>query len=368
MSSTKQVIIVGGSYAAILALKTLLAATKAVKLDITVVAPNEKAFFNICVPRLLIENVSIEKIAFPLGESINNLVQGTIHRAIHIQSSVTQVDFNKKSVTIADGSELTYDNLILASGARSVSPIWKLDSIKDIDYTLDSIKEASAQIKNAKSIAIIGGGTTGVETAGELGHEFKGGKEIVLYTGSSGPLSKVLPNHVSSVTDKLKKLNIEIVNNQLVKKQGKSTIALEDGTTRDFDVILEAYKLLPNTEYLPQEVLDKRSYVITDEFFRLRDHHEVICLGDILALGQQSLVDLTYNQKPVFTKTVSCEVFGDSSVKLAPYVKPTKATVLVPIGRDGGVGAVFGFSIPSFVVWLAKSRNFVIPKAPGFFT
>lgn len=106
------------------------------------------------------------------------MVKGTIHNAAHIQSSVKNVDFKSKSVTIADESKLNYDNLILASGTRSVSPIWKLDSVKSVDFTLDSIKETSAQIQKAKSIAIIGGGTTGVETAGELGHEYKGKRKL----------------------------------------------------------------------------------------------------------------------------------------------------------------------------------------------
>lgn len=110
-------------------------------------------------------------------------------------------------------------------------------------------------------------------------------------------------------------------------------------------MVVEAFKLIPNTEYLPDEVLDKNKYVITDEYFRVRDFHEVICLGDILALGQQSIVDLTYNQKPIFAKTVAYEVFDDLNVELTPYVKPRKATIVVPIGRDGGVGAIYGWSI-----------------------
>ncbi|KAI5970612.1 hypothetical protein CANMA_000353 [Candida margitis] len=368
MASTKSVIIVGGSFAAIAALKTLVA-TKEVKLDITLISPNDKAFFNVAVPRLLVENeVTIEKTVFPLDESLDKLTKGTLHKATHVKSSVKHVEFNGKVVTIADGSKLSYDNLILASGARSVSPIWKLDSVENVDFTLESIRQTSDRIQKARSIAIIGGGTTGVETAGELGHEFKGRKKIVLYTGSSGPLSIPLPGHVSSVTDKLKQLGVEIVNNQLVKKQGESTIVLEDGTTRDFDLILEAQKLIPNTEYLPNEVLDKRRYVITDDYFRLRDFHDVICLGDILALGQQSLVDLVYNQNPTFSKAIAYEVFGDTKVKLTPYVKPSRPTILVPIGRNGGVGVVYGFSIPNFVVWFSKSRDFMIPKASGYCT
>ncbi len=40
----------------------------------------------------------------------------------------------------------------------------------------------------------------------------------------------------------------------------------------------------------------------------------------------------------------------------------------VPIGPKGGVGVVFGWRVPSWLVWLAKSRTFFMEKAPGLAT
>ena len=36
----------------------------------------------------------------------------------------------------------------------------------------------------------------------------------------------------------------------------------------------------------------------------------------------------------------------------------------VPIGRTQGVGVVYGYKIPSFMVKMAKSKDFMISKAP----
>jgi apoptosis-inducing factor 2 len=36
----------------------------------------------------------------------------------------------------------------------------------------------------------------------------------------------------------------------------------------------------------------------------------------------------------------------------------------VPIGKTQGVGVVFGYKIPSFMVKMAKSKDFMIGNAP----
>ena len=46
------------------------------------------------------------------------------------------------------------------------------------------------------------------------------------------------------------------------------------------------------------------------------------------------------------------------------YVKNMKETQLVPIGRSKGVGAVFGWWVPSIFVWLIKGRDYMVPKGP----
>lgn len=383
----KEVIIIGGSYAALLALKTLLAqqpssSDSIPQLKITLIAPNDKAFFNIASPRLIVdEDLLIDKTFFSLKDHIEQLVasQGNKgHEVVFIKGRVVNSDFEANTITYEENSgeferkELKYDNLIVASGTRSPSSVWKLDNVKDQDYTISAIEDLRKQVKEAKSIAIIGGGATGVETAGELGYankakESKDKKRVVLYTGSFGPLSGPLPKHVEQTSKKLKDLNVEIVNDQFVSKV-KDGVALEGTGDEDrvekFDLVIEAQRLIPNTEFIPASQLNEKKYIITDDYFRLPEHQNVICFGDVLAMGEQSSVDLTYAQKPVFAKTVAKEILSQD-VKLVSYQKLSRQIILVPIGKDGGVGVLFGFSIPNFLVRLFKSRDFMIPKAKG---
>ena len=68
---SKQVVIIGGSYAGILALKTLLKSSP-IELNITLISPNDSGYFNAAAPRLLIEPESIEKTIFPIKPTIEN--------------------------------------------------------------------------------------------------------------------------------------------------------------------------------------------------------------------------------------------------------------------------------------------------------
>jgi hypothetical protein len=40
----------------------------------------------------------------------------------------------------------------------------------------------------------------------------------------------------------------------------------------------------------------------------------------------------------------------------------------IPIGPKGGVGVIYGWRVPSWLVWLLKSRNFMMDKSPGLAT
>ncbi|KAI5965143.1 uncharacterized protein KGF55_001363 [Candida pseudojiufengensis] len=362
--SVEEIIIIGGSYAAILALKTVLS-SKTKTFNITLISPNEFTFFNVAVPRLLIDNSLIDKTIFRLDEVIENLQKGTNHKVTHIKSTVTKVELDDKKVVTTNDKEYSYNYLIIASGSRSISPLWKLDNEKSNEYNIGSIKNFTNKIKQAKTIAIIGGGSTGVETAGELATEYPN-KKVTIYTGSSGPLSGSLPNHVNSTTSKLEKLGVEIINNERVTTKDNE-ITLSNGKTKQYDLVIEAQKLIPNTEFLLKKYLDEQGFIKTDNYFRVPQNHEVIVIGDILSIGLHSLVDLNYNQKSIFENIIKFEIFKEGN-KIKEYKRPKNPTMLVPIGKNGGVGAFNGWNFPNFLVWLFKSRDFMIPKAKDSLT
>ncbi|RCK54959.1 Apoptosis-inducing factor B [Candida viswanathii] len=362
---SKKAVIIGGSYAGFLALKTLLRSSR-VKLDVTMISPSKLAYFNAAAPRLLVEPKLVEKTVYSIPESMKKLATGTIHRADFHQGSVSNVNLDKRLISVGD-SHLSYDNLIIASGARTKAAVFKLDNARDETYTLGALKQASSDIKEAKSIAVIGGGSTGVETAAEIAYNYRD-KSVVLFTGGSGPLSGFSSRYMTEdASDQLQKLGIEIVNDVLVNVDGKFVVA-PTGEKKEFDLVIEALGTIPNTEFLPSKVLNKFGLIETDEYLRVKDYPDAIAAGDVVSLGTGSIFDLKYNQEPVLERTLEYEVLDDKSVTLEPYVQPTSFTSFTPIGKDGGVGMLFGWNTPNFLVKAVKSKDYMIPKGADHFT
>ncbi|RLV89232.1 Apoptosis-inducing factor 2 [Spathaspora sp. JA1] len=366
-TNKKRVIIIGASYGGILALKTLLGTKKChtnhTLLDITIIAPNDQTYFNIASPRLLTELDLTPKVVFKIKDVITKLSSGTEHAVKFVQGTVKNVDLDDKSLTISNSDKIFgYDNLIIASGTRTDFPGFKLDNERDQNYSLEAIKTLAKEIEIAKSIAIIGGGSTGVEVAGELGYKYgKQKEEIVLYTGASRPLLDLPENQSLKAARKLEQLGITIVNNDRAKVSGNSVL-LTDGSTAEYSLVIKAYSHIPNTEFLSAEVLNEKGYIITDNQMRLTKYPEVICLGDVLEIGLRSVVDLVYAQKSVFESTVQVEVFG-STTKSKTYTRPSSTTMVVPIGKEGGVGMAFGWNVPNFLVSHLKAKDFMISHA-----
>ena len=62
--------------------------------------------------------------------------------------------------------------------------------------------------------------------------------------------------------------------------------------------------------------------------------------------------------------TIYADLTGDER-KVRPFKQTVTETQIVPIGPKGGVGAVFGWRVPSLAVWGFKSRDFMIGMVPG---
>ena len=67
---------------------------------------------------------------------------------------------------------------------------------------------------------------------------------------------------------------------------------------------------------------------------------------------------------PTLSANVLAELRGKGEAGMKPY-KPltTKEMQLVPVGPEKGVGALFGWWLPSFGVTMIKGRNMMFPQA-----
>lgn len=355
----QKVVIIGGSYAGAKAAKYFLEKGNK-ELQITVVSLTTHAFFTVAAPRLIAEPSSLDKAVFDIEKSLKKLDRSSQFSFIH--GTVVSTNFDDNSIDLeTDGKKevLKYDILVVASGARYADPTFKL--VDNHSSTVKSIEQISADLKHASKIAIVGGGPTGVETAGEIGQLYGNSKSITLYTGSDGPLAHLGDHRSKQATLKLEKLNVKVVNSVRGSTKDGKLLKFKDGSVESFDLIIQANGLKPNSSFLPSTLLDESGFLQTNEFLQLKDYPNVVALGDIVSGTNSDLVSLKMVQGPTFEKTI--DYLLDKGQDKRKPLKSIKTTQLVPISHNGGIGVLFGFGIPNFMVRMIKAKDFMLSKA-----
>lgn len=350
-----KLVIIGGSFAGHKALSAFYANSNGADIEAVVVSPSDDAWFNVAAPRLLVKPEEWTKTVVPLKNSLDKISKG---KATHLKGKATAVDFDKQTVSVATaaGSEtVPYDYLVIASGSATKFAGFKTNL--NADDARKAIENVHQQLQTARTVAVVGGGPTGVEVSGEIASEYPEIK-VTLYSGQGGPLAAT-PLLVRGATAKLEQLGVEVVNGVRVSKQGDA-IVLPDASTKNYDLVLEAYTTTPYTEYLPSAVLDSRGYVVTDSHFVVKNHPNVFALGDVVADTPGTVLDLNMSQIRPFTAAVKAAL--GAPAKQITYSRVDNM-LIVPVSKNGGVGLLFGWRVPSLFVWLVKLRTFMVDKS-----
>lgn len=307
-----------------------------------------------------------------------------------IQGKAITWDDKARNVTIQKADEtsevVSYWALVLATGTKAASP---LHSLQGTDYTdiQAAIRSLHSQLANAREIVIAGGGPAGVETAGELGEALNGvagwfsswpsnpKAKITLITSSS----KLLPILRQSLSDQaetyLNRVGVDVRYNTKISSSktlpnGKTKLILHDGEELEPDVYIPAMGVKPMSEYVPEHLKNKRGKVIQNTATLRVDAAgpRVYAIGDIGSYSSDSIFDILEGV-PVMETNLKRDLLASHA---NPDTKPTgkdrefKKTEtemqIVPVGRAKGVGAVFGWRVPSWLVWLIKGRDYMVPK------
>ena len=207
-------------------------------------------------------------------------------------TEVTAIDRAAKAVTIRDvetgqQEELTYDKLVLATGAKPKLPpipgidlagVTTLQSIKDADF----LRKVRDEGKTRKAV-IVGGGLIGIETCEAL---HLAGIEITvvellpqILTFLDWQLAKLVELHVRS-----KGANV-IVDNGVAEFLGQdgrlNGLKLANGTELECDLAVLAIGVSPNTRLAREAGLDvgKTGGILVDDHMRTSDP-DIFAAGD----------------------------------------------------------------------------------------
>ena len=163
------------------------------------------------------------------------------------------VDLRARRVALADGTNVDYDRLIIATGARprtipDMAPRAGLLVLRGLD---DAIALRRAMM-DAPRVAIIGGGFIGLEVAASCRAR---GLPVTVIEALPVPLSPILgPTLGEMVADMHRDHGVDlrtgVVVTDVLGESRATGVALSDGSRFDADVVVVGIGVTPNTEWL----------------------------------------------------------------------------------------------------------------------
>lgn len=173
---------------------------------------------------------------------------------LRLGSAAQTLDITAKTVTLADGSVLGYDELVIATGLvpKRISSFPDLEGIRVL-RNLDEALALRTHAASARKAVIIGAGFIGCEVAASLR---KLGVDVVLVEPQPAPLASVLGEQVGSLVTRLHRAEgVDVragVGVTEVRGEGGhvSTVVLSDGSELPADLVVVGIGSRPATEWL----------------------------------------------------------------------------------------------------------------------
>lgn len=447
---TLDVVVLGASFAGLSVAHNLLRNVfpnlqtfeRAPKYRVVLVAPSSHLYWNLAAPRALVSAslVPIDTMFSPVMKGFENyspeefiFIQGTAglidtaqrQVSITLTTRPNLVDPNHHESFGSTSTEKTptrtktliYHSLILATGSSTDSPLLSLHGPHE--QTLAALNDFHKRLRAADSIVIVGGGASGVETAGQLAVYFNGTnsrsilarlglykaadplsgdsppkpKTITLLSGHDRLLPSLAPKLGRKAEKKLQRNHVHVLHNiRLIAATeaadaGQTACHLNNNTTITADVFVACTGVKPNTSFLPSRLVNAAGYVATHpSTLRVEQPGvgpRVYAIGDCAAYSRNRTVDV-YDAVPVLMHNLRNDLIAhELRLQYPPAGEGTglqdrlgelvdkhfspnpKDTLLMPCTKRGGVGIWSSFRVPSPLVYLMKGRNYKVGKAKG---
>ena len=216
---------------------------------------------------------------------------------LRLGSAATGLDTREQTVTLADGTVLGYDELVIATGLvpRRIPAFPDLEGIRvlrSFDESLALREHASA----ARHAVVVGAGFIGCEVAASL----RGvGVDVVLIEPQPQPLAAVLGEQIGELVARLHRdegVDVRLgVGVAEVRGEGHvDTVVLTDGTELPADLVVVGIGSRPATNWLDGSGTEVDNGVLCDEAGRTSAPN-VWALGDVASwrdpLGHQARVE-----------------------------------------------------------------------------
>lgn len=201
---------------------------------------------------------------------------------------VVRIDRANQRLELADGSQLAYDKLAIATGGRprplSVPNAAVAERCANFHYlrTLDDVEQIRAQLAAGKRLAIVGGGYIGLEVAASAVAQ---GLQVTVLEALPRVLQRVTAAELSAYYErKHREAGVDIrtgvqVADLEVTGDAVTAVLCADGSRLAADLVVVGIGLLANTELAAEAGLQVDNGILVDEHAQTSDPH-IYAAGD----------------------------------------------------------------------------------------
>jgi NADH:ubiquinone reductase (H+-translocating) len=296
---------------------------------------------------------------------------------------VSNINFDEKYVKL-DGSVIAYDYLVLAVGGRT--NFFGFDAIekagfqlKDLDtavktrnHLLSMFEQASKEGNPEKrkamlTFVIVGGGPTGVETAGALAElithvmrkDFPNlnlNEAHVVLLEAAAHLLGAYPVELRQATSRLlKKKRVDIRLNSKLESYNGQEVKLADGTRIETQTVIWTAGVKA-TEIVDELKVEKAAggRIRIEPTLQLPGHPETFVIGDAAFLLDEKglplpMISTVAMQQGVFTAKSIRNLMNGKPLEQFHYKDPG---LLATVGRNAAVARIWGISFSGYIAWV----------------
>ncbi|WP_280343484.1 NAD(P)/FAD-dependent oxidoreductase [Nocardia abscessus] len=209
--------------------------------------------------------------------------------------SARELDTASARVEFDDGSDLSYDALIVATGGRPR----RLDTLLPEAHTLRNLHDVTSlrsvfdrvgATGAAPSILVVGGGLVGMEAAAAARTM---GAEVTVLEMADRVLERVVPEQISASYERLHRGRGVAVHTGVRlaaarEENGRTRVVAEDGREWVADAVIVAVGMTPNTELAARAGVTVGDGIVVDEFCAT-SAPSVYAVGDVARLPNRIL-------------------------------------------------------------------------------
>lgn len=206
-----------------------------------------------------------------------------------LSTSVEKLDTERKVAILADGEEIEYGKVLIATGASPfIPPITNIDSEGVFAIrTIDDLWNFKNYVSGKDKVVVIGGGILGLEAAYSAKLL---GKEVTVIESFDYLLSRQLDQDLSEKLEKtlndmgIKTLTGKMTSEVLREDGAVKAVKLSDGTEIEADAIMVQAGVKPNVDVARNSGLEVDRGVMVNDSLQTEDS-DIFAAGDCAQIG-----------------------------------------------------------------------------------